>query len=125
MVRGQAILFASHLDMAFWEYRDPNLRRLFDNLMRVCGVQKDILLESDPQDYIRKRVDTHLLTHGNQHAILVNNEGSQEIDLSVTVPSAKNTRSATELFTGRALNIDGSTFSITLPPEDGAIIMLE
>jgi hypothetical protein len=126
--KGQAILFATHLDMAFWEIRDPALRQLFENLMRSCGVHKDILIASPQLDYARQRVDPHLLSHGDQHAILINNQGDQPVDLTVTVPSAPSVQRATELFTNADVTLtrnEGAQFSIHIPPEDGAIVMLE
>jgi beta-galactosidase len=125
--KGRAILFATHLDMAFWEYRDPNVARFFDNLMRDCGIRRDILLAGEQADYIAQRVDAHLLSHNSQYAVLVNNEGNQAVDLTITIPAAQGTHSAVELFSGRALDLGSSTsaqFSIHLPPEDGAVIML-
>lgn len=125
--KGQAILMATHLDMAFWEYRDPALRQFFDNLMRYCGVQKDVLLDSPQMDYARHYVDTHLLTHESQHAVLVNNHGTGTADLTITIPGINPAR-ATDLFSGAGVPFTtdgGARFSIQLPPEDGTIIMLE
>jgi hypothetical protein len=126
--KGRAILFATHLDMAFWEYRDPNVARFFDNLMRYCGIAQDIVIGGEQMDYIRQRVDAHLLSHNNQYAVLVNNEGNEDVDLTITIPAAQGTRTAVELFSGQALELgqnDGAQFSIHLPPEDGAVIMLD
>jgi beta-galactosidase len=122
--KGRAILIATHLDMAFWEYRDSALRRLFDNLMAVCGVTKDILLQGKDQEYIRKHIDAHLLSHENQHAVLVNNEGESPAEITIRIPIASQARSVQELFSGRQLEHSEIGFSLTLPPEDGAIVML-
>jgi hypothetical protein len=126
--KGQAILLATHLDMAFWEYRDLDIRRLFDNLMRMCGVGRDIAIGSPQMDYARQRVDAHLLSHDNQYAVLINNQGDTAIDVTITVPAARSARAATELFSGSGIAVtqqDGAQFSLHLPPEDGAIVMLE
>jgi hypothetical protein len=125
--QGQAILVATHLDMAYWGNRDPALRRLFDNLMALCGVTKDVIVASDDAEYSHKRVDAHLLSHGDQHAVLVNNEGESAVDVTIRVPAAVRAAAATELFSGAALDLsqdDGALFSLHMPAEDGAIVML-
>jgi hypothetical protein len=122
--RGRAILMATHLDMACWEYRDPALRQVFDNLMTLCGVEKDVLVTGSDCEYVRRRVDAHLLSHGSQHAVLVNNEGELPVAVTITVPSATSTTSAVELFSGESLEQLNGMFSLRLPAEDGAIIML-
>jgi|GEM_PF-488396 len=124
--KGQAILVATHLDMAYHEYHDPALRQLFDNLMTQSGVMKDLLVTGAEQEYITRRVDAHLLSYGEQRAVLVNNEGEEAIDVTITVPAAS-AASAVELFSGQTLEVsqaNGTTFALHIPAEDGAIVML-
>ena len=124
---GQAVLVATQLDIAYWEMRDPPLRRFFDNLMRMAGVEKDLLVTSSEAEYAQKRVDAHLLSHNGAHAILVNNEGESAIDVTITVPVATVTSSARELFSGEPVSVTqsgGAQFSLHLAAEDGAIVLL-
>ncbi len=125
--KGYAVLVATQLDMAYWEARDPALRQLFDNLMRLSGVHKDVLVSSVEADYARRRVDAHLLSNGAQHAVLVNNEGEEPVDVTITVPAAASAAGAREGFSGQALLLrqtNGAQFTLHLPAEDGAIVML-
>ncbi len=122
--QGQAILVATHLDMAYWEYHDPALRQLFDNLMAMCGVEKAIHVTGSDTEYVKQRVDTHLLSHEMQHAVLVNNEGECPVDVTITIPIASSATSAVEMFSGQAVELSGGQFSLHLPAEDGAIVML-
>lgn len=124
--KGQAILIATQLDIAYWEQRDPALRQFFGNLVRMCGVERDVMVTGADMEYARRRVDAHLLSHGGQHAILVNNEGEAAVDVTITIPAAS-AKSATELFSGTALDVTqqgGAQFSLHIAAEDGAIIML-
>lgn len=123
---GQAILVATQLDMAYWEGRDPALRQFFDNLMHLCGLEKDVLVTGAETEYIRLRVDAHLLSTGDQYAVLVNNEGEEAVDVTITVPAAA-AASAVELFSGASLPLtpsEGAQFDLHLPAADGAIVML-
>lgn len=123
---GQAILLATHLDMAYWEYRDPALRQLLDNLMNLCGVSRDVIVSGNDADYLRARVDAHLLIHENQYALLINNEGESAVEATFTIPAAR-AASARELFSGHDLPViqaGGAQFSLHLPAEDGAIVLL-
>lgn len=125
--QGQAILIGTHLDMAYWEGRDPALRQFFDNLMQLCGVEKDIRATGSDQEYITRRVDAHLLTIGDQHAVLINNEGESAVDVTITISSASAAVSAVELFSGAALTLrqaNGAQFDLHLPAADGAIVLL-
>lgn len=124
--KGQAILIATQLDIAFWEQRDPALRQFFGNLVRMCGVERHVIVTGADAEYTRRRVDAHLLSHGDQHAILVNNEGESAADVTITIPGVA-AKSATELFSGRALEVTqqgGARFSLHIAAEDGAIVML-
>ncbi len=124
---GQAILVATQLDMAYWEYHDPALRQFFDNLMALCGVGKDVVVSGAEAEYVRRRVDAHLLSTGDQYAILVNNEGESAVDVTITIPAASGADTAVELFSGAALVLrqsNGAQFSLHLPAADGAIVML-
>jgi beta-galactosidase GanA len=122
--KGQAILVATHLDMAYWEQRDPALRQLFDNLMAMCGVERHLHVSGPDTEYVKRRVDAHLLSYGDQHAVLVNNEGESPVDLTIGVPAASSLTSAVDLFSGQAIVVSDGQFSLTLPAEDGAIVML-
>jgi len=107
--------------------RDPALRRFFDNLMKLSGVEKDVLVTSPEQEYAQKRVDAHLLSYDGVHAILVNNEGESAIDVTITVPAAAGVTSARELFSGQSVSVTqagGAQFSLHLAAEDGAMVLL-
>jgi hypothetical protein len=72
-------------------------------------------------------VDAHLLVNGDQYAVLINNEGEAPVEISVHIPAADGVTSATELFSNTALNVSqsgGARFTLQLPAEDGAIVML-
>ncbi len=125
---GQAILMATHLDIAYWEYRDPALRQLLDNLMHMCGVTQDVLVSGREVAYLRARVDAHLLSHEGRYAVLVNNEGDQPVEVTITIPAARQVATARELFSGVALALsseEGVRFTVYLPAEDGVIVMLD
>jgi beta-galactosidase len=122
--QGQAILAATHFDMALWEYHDPALRQLFDNLMALCGVGKDIYVTGSDPEYVKQRIDGHLLSHRSHHAVLVNNEGECPVNVTLAVPVASSATSAVELFSGQSLELSSGQFSLHLPAEDGAIVML-
>jgi beta-galactosidase len=125
--KGFAILIATQLDMAYWEYHQAALQKMFDNLMQMGGVEKDILLSGTKQDYINQRVDAHLLRHQEQFAVLINNEGEMPIDVTINIPSASSVSSARELFSRQSLELlqdDGAVFSLHIEAEDGAIVML-
>lgn len=126
--RGQAILMATHLDMAAWQYKDAPVKRLFGNLMALSGLTRDLILSGDDQEYIDERVDAHLLTLGKEHAVLVNNEGESAVGVVATLPGAASAVTATECFSGRTLPLateGGARFSLHLPPADGAIVILK
>jgi len=124
--KGQTILMGTHMDMAVAHHKDPNAMKLFDNLMQLCGVTKDLITTGTNQDYVNGHVDAHLLSHGNQHAVLITNEGVGQLDVTVRLPG-KSASTATELFTNTAVELrqnDGVEFSIGLEPTDAVVVML-
>jgi beta-galactosidase len=126
--QGQAILMATHLDMAVWEYKDPATIQLFANLMTLCGVTRPVIATGENQPYIDNHIDTHLLELDQRRVVIINNEGASEIEVTLTVPAATQATAATELFSGTALNLtqnDGASCSLRLGPTDGAIVMLQ
>ena len=63
----------------------------------------------------------------NNH-VIINNEGAADIDVTVTVPAATKSTTATELFSGAAITITqapGARFSLNLAATDAAIVMLQ
>ena len=125
--RGQAILMATHLDLAVVHHDDPATRKLFANLLEMCGVERPVVVSGADQGYVQQRVDAHLLELGNQRAVLINNEGETDVDLVVTVPSASGMESAVELLSGESIVLKGeggARFEITLPASAGVIVML-
>jgi hypothetical protein len=95
--------------------------------MALCGVRQDVLVSSENAEYARRRVDAHLLVRDDQCAVLLNNEGESAVDVTVRVPAADRVTAAKELFSGAALALTqagGAQFSLHLPAEDGAIVML-
>lgn len=126
--KGQAILFATHVDMAVLEHKEPGARQVFANLMAMCGVRRPVILEGGDMTYIEERVDAHLLAAGDQKMVIVNNEGQRPVDLRVTVPGAATAASATELFSGQNRPVTqngGAQFSLHIPAAGGAAVMLQ
>ncbi len=126
--QGQAILIATHLDMAVWEYKDPAAIQLLANLMAMCGVTRQVIATGENQPHIDHHIDTHLLAQEQRWAIIINNEGASTVEVTVTIPTAPQATTATELFSGTALPLTyngGASFSIHLAPTDGAIVMLQ
>ncbi len=121
---GQAILIGTQLDMAYWEQRDPAVRQFFDNLMALCGVEKDLLVTGPEHNYVQQRVDAHLLTHGNEYAVLVNNEGESEVDVTIRISALTSAASAVDLFSGQSVATANGAISLHLPAEDGTIVFL-
>ena len=65
-----------------------------------------------------------MLELGEQRAVIINNEGTADIDVTVTVPAT----TATELFSGAAIAVTqapGARFSLHLAATDGAIVLLQ
>jgi hypothetical protein len=125
--RGQAILMATHLDLAVVHHDELATRKLFANLLEMCGVERPVVVSGADQGYVQQRVDAHLLELGNQRAVLINNEGETDVDLVVTVPSASGTERAVELLSGESIVLKcegGARFEITLPASAGVIVML-
>lgn len=125
--QGAAILIATHLDMAVWENKSHSSRQLLANLVALCGVEKELIVEGAAQAYVDERVDAHLLSQGAQHAVVITNEGQDDVELSIAVPAAGQLMSAVELFSGDALPISAgapSSISLELAAWDGAIILL-
>jgi hypothetical protein len=59
--------------------------------------------------------------------VLLNNEGESAVEISVRIPAATHATSATELFSGSPLELShviGAQFSLHLPAEDGAMVLL-
>ncbi len=126
--QGRAILMGTHLDMAYQEYAEPQLKLLWRNLMAYCGVTRDIQLSGADQEYVESRIDAHLLQYGDQAAVLINNEGLQDAEVRICIPELPQAASAVELFSDRALDLsseEGARFSLHLPAADGAMVMLE
>ncbi len=126
--QGQAILMATHLDIAVWEHRDPAAIQVFANLMRDCGVSHPVISSGKNQAYIDNHIDAHLLELGEQRAVIVNNEGVVDIDVTVSISAAQNATTATELFSKDSLPLiqnNGAQFSLHLGPTDGAIVMVQ
>ncbi len=124
---GQAILMTTHLDIAVWEYKDPAAIQLFANLMTLCGITPPLKLTGPDQSYIEQHIDAHLLEHQDQCAVVINNEGVQEIEVMVTIPAATKATTATELFSKQVLLFsqeNGVQFSLKLAPTDGAIVVV-
>lgn len=124
--KGQAILMATHLDMAVHEYGDPATERVFANLMGLCGVRRKLRLEGPNAKYIRERVDAHLLVAGDAQMMIINNEGDQQVEVSVEVLGAP-LSSAVELFSGQQLAIEhteGTRVALTLAATDGVAVLL-
>lgn len=125
--RGQAILAATHLDLAMWEYKDPATAQLFANLLDLTGVTPDIIVTAADQAYVEEHLDAHLLKTDEQQAVIINNEGVEAVEVTVTVPGAAANR-ALELFAGEELPVSqdrGSQFSLYLASTDGAMVMLK
>ena len=125
--KGQAILIATHLDMAVLEYSDPATERVFANLMELCGVKPTVLLQGSKETYIRERVDAHLLIRGREQMVILNNEGDQAVEVTVTIPDAGQATSALELFSQQNLSlrqVNGAQFTLTLPAVDGVAVLL-
>ncbi len=126
--QGQAILMATHLDIAVAEHDQPAARQLFANLMTMCEVTPHVQLKAADMAYVEKHVDAHLLELGSQWAVLINNEGESDVDLQVQVPRAVKASKAIELFSQRSIPLtspDGANFAIHLPVAEGLIIMLQ
>ncbi len=126
--QGQAILIATHLDIAVWEHKDPALDLFWANLMRLCGLNPTVELQGSDPAYTRQRVDAHLLVANGRRAVLLNNEGQRAVEVTVIVPGAAGLTTATELFSGRVLPLtqaEGARFTLHLPAADGAAVMLE
>ena len=125
--KGQAILMGTHMDMAVAHYQDPNAMKLFDNLMRICGVTKDLITTGPDQTYVNEHVDAHLLSHENQYAVLITNEGESKIDVTITL-TGKTASNATELFSGKSVGTtqtkEGVRFSQQIEPTDAVIVKL-
>jgi beta-galactosidase GanA len=124
---GQAILVATHLDIAVWEHKDPAAIQLLANLMTLCGVKKDILVQGDDVTYVENHIDAHLLELGAQRAVIINNEGAEEASITVTVPASHAATTAIELFSGKHLTLAqdrGTHFTLHLAPTHGAIVMI-
>ncbi len=122
---GQAILMATHLDMAVWEYQDPDLIKLFANLLTMVDVTSDIIVTGSDQTYVENHIDAHLLVDDKQWAVIINNEGDEATDISVTVPGAAQAAIAHELFSGQNLSVTQGQFTYHLAPTDGAIVRLQ
>lgn len=126
--RGQAILVATHLDIAAWEHRDPSAIQLLANLVALCGARPDVVLSGKDQHYVDHHLDAHLLVHQDSWAVIINNEGASEASFTVTVPAATTASSAMELFSGEEIAIEqngGARFTLRLAATDGAIVMLK
>ncbi len=124
---GQAILMATHLDIAVVQHDDPATRTLFANLLTMCGVQRPVIVTGADSAYVARRVDAHLLELGSQLAVIINNEGETDVELTVTVPRATGMESAIELLSGTPITVTadgGAKFTITLQAADGVIVML-
>lgn len=124
--RGRAVLFASHLDIAAWELREPGTFRLFENLLRRCGVRPPLRLESEDRDYLAGHIDSHLLERGDERAVIVSNEGTTDITLGVTLAGLR-AAAAFDGFGGAEIALEAGTearFSLRLAATDASVIML-
>jgi beta-galactosidase len=125
--KGQAILVATHLDIAVWETKHPAAVQLLANLMKLCGVTRDVVVSGKDQSYVENHVDAHVLELRDERAVIVNNEGPRRTAIAVTVPASANATTAVELFSREPLPLSregGARFALHLEPTDGAIVML-
>lgn len=126
--QGQAILMATHLDMAAWEFKNDAVKKFFGNLVASCGVKKHLMITGEDQETLNERVDAHLLLGDNQAAVLINNEGDGAVEIVVTLPGMQGVQKVTDCFTQRSISFeekDGIHFPLRLAAADGAIVVLE
>jgi beta-galactosidase GanA len=125
--QGQAILVATHLDIAAWERQDRDAEQLLANLAALSGAQARIAMHGADQEYIDHWLDAHVLIDGETQALMLNNNGKQAADLKLTLHGAAHVTEAKELFSEKALafeNDQGLHFSLHLPAWEAVVILL-
>jgi beta-galactosidase len=116
--RGQALYFATHLDIA--AFGSPAHHQVFKLLLRDLGVEPRVVIHGDGI------VDPHLLAGpANEHLLILTNDGARPAEVTATVASIRAT-AVDELF-GLPVQVqpaEGLAVQVRVPAHDAAALRI-
>ncbi|MBI3963355.1 MAG: beta-galactosidase [Deinococcus sp.] len=117
--RGQAYYFATHFDMAALGSRAH--AEVFHQLLEECRVTRPVLIKGRNSEL----VDVHLAQSGDEHLLVITNEGTQAAVLTLELPGITFSQ-AKELFGSQVQLKKGQAarLQVTVDAQDGAAIRL-
>ncbi len=108
---GQTFYCATHLDMAYGLQPTAAVRTVFGEMAKAAHVEPDVVVTSrgaDP-DYLASRIDARLMQRGDEHLLVVLNNGDTDADLHLAMPSLGKVSNLRNLLNAQDISINSES----------------